>query len=143
MSMAETVAVLGRMPLFRSMGDAQLGVIAMSGDVLTFRAGERLAEKGETGEAAFILLKGEVNILVPSDHGETVVARLGPAELVGEMAVLTGNPRSAAIAAHTDLTVLRLSQDAVLTLLREFPELSIEIIGILARRIEATNALLP
>jgi len=140
MSLASTLEILRGMALFRHLDDRRLRIVAMTGQVLSMRPGERLCEKGEAGDSAFILLSGEVDVLMPSAEGETRIAGAGPGEIVGEMAVLTGNPRSTAIAARTELRVLRLDEATVLGLLREFPELSIEFIRVLAQRLEAANA---
>lgn len=140
MSLTATLDVLRSMRLFSRLDEPRLRVIAMTGEKLILHDGERLAEKGDAGDAAYIVLSGDVDIRVPSDPGEISVAVLGPGEIVGEMAVLTGNPRSTAIVARGQLKVLRLGRDALLDLMREFPDLSIEIIRILAERLEATNA---
>ncbi|MEM7500296.1 MAG: cyclic nucleotide-binding domain-containing protein [Pseudomonadota bacterium] len=141
MSLRLSIEVLRKMPMFRPLSEPRLRVIAMSGDVLSYLPGERIAEKGDEGDAAFIVLSGAVDVLVPTAEGEKRVARLGVGEIVGEMAMLTGKPRSTAMAAHGALTVLRLEQAATMALLREFPEMAIEFIRIIAGRLEATNQL--
>jgi len=140
MSLASTVEVLRSMPLFQRLDERRLRVIAMTGEVLDVRRGERLWNKGDEGDAAYIVLSGEADVLLPAADGDVSLACLGAGEIVGEMAVLTGNPRSTAIAARSDLSVLRLEGATVMALLREFPELAIELIRVLARRLEATNA---
>lgn len=140
MSLARTVEVLAGVPLFRGLDDRRLRLVAMTGEVLNIRRGERLWEQGDEGDAAYVVLGGTADILVPTDGGETSIAVLGTGEIIGEMAVLTGNPRSTAVAAHDDLTVLRLDGGTVHALLREFPELSLEVIKILAARLERMNA---
>lgn len=140
MTLSNTLDVLKRMPLFRGLDERRLRVIAMTGDVLAIRSGERLWEKGDEGDTVIIVLHGEASVLVPTGSSEAAVAVLGPGEIIGEMAVLTGSPRSTAIAAQSDLRILRLDGRIVLDLLREFPELAIEFIKVLAQRLEATNA---
>ncbi|MEM7528955.1 MAG: cyclic nucleotide-binding domain-containing protein [Pseudomonadota bacterium] len=141
MSLRLSLEVLRKMPMFRPLSEPRLRVIAMSGDVLTFLPGERIAEQGEEGDAAFIVLDGAVDVLVPTGETERHIARLGSGEIVGEMAMLTGRPRSTTMAAHGELTVLRLERDATMALLREFPEIAIEFIRIIAGRLEAMNEL--
>jgi len=140
MSLTTTLAVLRGMPLFRHLDAQRLRIVALSGRVLVVRPGERLWEKGAEGDAAYIVLDGAVEVLMPGEEGETAIAEIGAGEIVGEMAVLTGNPRSTAIAARTDTRLLRLEGETVLGLLREFPELSLEVIRILAARLEEANA---
>lgn len=140
MTLNSSIDVLRRMPLFRHLDDRRIRVIAMTGTQLTVRAGERLWEKGDAGEEVLIVLAGEADVLMPSETGETSIAVLGPGEIVGEMAVLTGRPRSTAVAARTDMEVLELEGAAMLGLLREFPELALELIRVLALRLEMSNA---
>jgi CRP-like cAMP-binding protein len=140
MSLNRTLAVLRDMPLFRRVDQSRLRVIALMGETATLSAGERLAEKGEPGDAAYVVISGEVDIRIPTAGGEVSVARLGRGEIVGEMALLTDRPRSAAMVAATDLVLLRLDRATLLSLLREFPDVALEMIRVLALRLEATTA---
>jgi CRP-like cAMP-binding protein len=139
MSLNQAVTVLQEIPLFRNVGQKQLKVVAMMGETRTYRAQERLFEKGDDGDAAYIIIEGAVDVMIPVDDGERSVATLGKGELFGEIAVLCDQPRSTAIAAHSDLEVLRLDRTVVLNLIREFPDISLEMVRILGRRLERTT----
>lgn len=139
MSLDEAVSVMMEIPMFRNVDPKRLRLFAFMGETLTYRAGERLFEKGDEGNAAYIVIDGTVDVLVPVPGGEASVARLGAREIFGEMAVLCDQPRSTAIAAKTDLTVLRLQRTAFLSLLREFPDIALEVIKVLAARLESTT----
>lgn len=139
MSLNEIVAVLGEIPMFRNVEPKRLKLFAVMGQTLTFRAGERLFEQGDEGDAAYVVLDGAVDVLIPTEGGETSVAVLGAKEIFGEMAVLCDQPRTTAIAASTDLKVLRLDRQAMLTMLQEFPDIALELIRVLAARLEATT----
>jgi len=139
MSLNQVVQLMQEMPLFRNVDQKQLRVVAMMGEARTYRGGERLFEKGDEGDAAYIVVTGEVEVLVPSDGSEQSVATLGKGELFGEMAVLCDQSRTTAIAAKSDLEVLRLDRDVVLNLMREFPAITLELVRILGRRLERTT----
>ena len=139
MSLNDAVRVMMEIPMFRNVDPKRLRLFAFMGETLTYRAGERLFEKGDEGNAAYIIIDGTVDVLVPVEDGELSVAALGAKEIFGEMAVLCDQPRSTAIAARTDLTVLRLQRSAFLNLLREFPDIALELIKVLASRLEATT----
>ncbi|MEM6664170.1 MAG: cyclic nucleotide-binding domain-containing protein [Pseudomonadota bacterium] len=139
MSLNKTVDAMREVPMFRNVDPKQLRLFAFMGETLTYRAGERLFEKGDDGDAAYIVIEGEVNVLVPTDGGEAAVAVLGEKEIFGEMAVLCDQPRSTAIAAKTDLTTLRLERSVILNMLTEFPDIGLEMIKVLAGRLEATT----
>ena len=139
MSLNQAVDVMREIPLFRNVDPKRLRLFAFMGETLTYRAGERLFEMGDEGSAAYIIIDGTVDVLVSVEDGETAVATLGAKEIFGEMAVLCDQPRSTAIAARTELTVLRLQRSAFLNLLREFPDIALELIKVLASRLEATT----
>ena len=139
MSLNEAVDVMQDIPMFRKLDPKRLRLFAFMGDTLTYRPGERLFEKGDEGNAAFIILDGEVDVLVPTDGDEIAVATLGTGEIFGEMAVLCDQPRSTGIAAKNELRVLRLERSAIMQMLAEFPDISLELIKILAGRLEATS----
>ena len=139
MSLNKAVQVLQETPLFRNVDLKRLRVVAMMGESQAYRAKERLFEKGDEGDAAFIVIDGEVDVLVPDEGGEQSVAILGEGEIFGELAVICDQARSTAIAARGELEVLRLDRDVVLNLLREFPDISLEMIRILGGRLERTT----
>jgi CRP/FNR family cyclic AMP-dependent transcriptional regulator len=139
MSLNQTVQVLQEMPLFRNIDLKRLRVVAMMGESRTYRATERLFEKGDEGDAAFIIIDGEVEVLVPDDGGEQSVAVLGKGEIFGELAVICDQARSTAIAARTELEALRLDRGTVLNLMREFPEFSLEMVRLVGGRLEDTT----
>lgn len=139
MSLNKTVDVLCEVPMFRNVDPKQLRLFAFMGETLTYHAGERLFEKGDEGDAAFVVINGSVNVLVPTDDGETAVATLSEREIFGEMAVLCDQKRSTAIAAKTDVEVLRLDRSVIMNLLQEFPHIALELLKVLASRLEATT----
>lgn len=139
MNLNQSIEVLQEMPLFRNVDPKQLRVVAMMGESLTYRAGERLFEKGDEGDAAYIVIDGEVDVLVPTDGNEQSVAILGKGEIFGELAVICDQTRTTAIAARTKLEALRLGRKVVLDLMREFPDITLEMVRILGRRLERTT----
>lgn len=139
MNLKEIVGVLCEIPMFRNVEEKRLKLFAMMGQTLTYRRGERLFEKGDEGDAAYVILDGSVDVLIPTDSGEISVAVLGCNEIFGEMAVLLDQPRTTAIAAKTDLKVLLLDRQAFFNMLSEFPDVAIELIKVLGHRLEATT----
>ncbi len=139
MSLNQAVQVLQEMPLFRNLDLKRLRVVAMMGESQAYRDQERLFEKGDEGDAAFIIIDGEVEVLVPVDGGEQSVAILGKGEIFGELAAICNQTRSTAIAACSELEVLRLDRSVVLNLMREFPDISLELVRILGGRLERTT----
>jgi len=70
MSLNQAVNIMQEIPLFRNVDPRQLKVIAMMGETRTYRAHEQLFEKGDEGDAAFVIIEGAVDVLVRVDDSE-------------------------------------------------------------------------
>ncbi|HUF55401.1 MAG TPA: cyclic nucleotide-binding domain-containing protein [Thermohalobaculum sp.] len=139
MGISKTTDVLREMELFARVDDRQIRAVAMMGEELSFRDGERLFEQGDEGDAAYVVISGAVEVIVRVDDGERSVATLGQGEIFGEIAVLCDRPRTSAIAAKGSLVVFRLDRPVILNMLREFPDVALQMIRILGRRLELTT----
>ncbi len=140
MSLNEEVEILRNIPLFANIEPSKLKLLAFTSERLTFREGQDLCVQGEMGDAAFIIIDGAVDVLVNTDDGVLSVAKMGKNDVVGEISILTDVPRTATVRATSDVTVLRISKDLFLRLMREFPQMAVEIMRELARRLDKTTA---
>ncbi|MBM2826430.1 MAG: Na Ca ex protein [Dehalococcoidia bacterium] len=96
-----------------------------------FSAGQRIFAQGEVGDALYLVDQGLVRVIL---DGQTELARLGPGEAFGEMALLTGEPRSATVIAETDLAVWRISREDFQQLLISSPALELAVRALEERR---------
>lgn len=89
-----------------------------------FATGRAIVRQGELGDSFYLIVRGEVRVLVSdSDDAEPKeVARLGPGMFFGELAVLSREPRSATVESSEVVDLLRLRRDAVLPILRNYPQ---------------------
>lgn len=94
--------------------------IADAARVHVFSNGETILSRGTEGDSMFIVHDGSVSVRV--DDAE--VARLGPGDFFGEMALLTGERRKADVVALTDVVALEIARDALLPVLQEVPDLA-------------------
>lgn len=140
MNLSETVDVMQGTPLFRRLDPKRLRVVAMTGETLSYLAGERIFDEGDEGEDAFVILDGVASVVLRAGEGERALSDLNKGEIFGEIAALTGDRRSTSIDAKTDLVVLRLDRNTILTLMREFPDIALEMIRILADRLRETTS---
>jgi predicted acylesterase/phospholipase RssA/CRP-like cAMP-binding protein len=84
--------------------------------------GTELIRQGETGDSMYLVAVGRLRVTMTRDDGsETVVAEVGRGELVGELAVMTDEPRSATVTALRDSQVLRLTTAAFAELVAQHP----------------------
>lgn len=139
MSLNEEVEVLRRVPLFARVDPAKLKLLAFTSERLVFPAGSELFRQGDAGDAAYVLLDGEADILVDAPEGEIVVAEARRHAFVGEIAILIDVPRTATVRARTDLAALVVTKEMFLEMAAEFPDVAIEIMRELAQRLADTT----
>ena len=104
-------------------------------------AGETVMKEGESGDEAYVVERGSLDVQRGSPAGSTAVplARLGPGDWVGEMSLLLDEPRSATVVAATDAQLRRVTKHDMGHVLAEDPERTEELLRQLARRVKAAN----
>lgn len=96
------VTWLASQPWWNNLPAADLELLASTGDRTRVAAGTTLMVEGHLGQESAVIVTGEVEIL----HDGEVIARLGPGEVIGELALLDGIPRTANVRAATDVELL-------------------------------------
>ncbi len=139
MSIKEEVEILRNIPLFAKLEPAKLKLLAFTSQRLTFEAGQPLFQQGDPGDAAYIVLDGEAEVMIHTAQGPVRVARVGRHAIIGEVAILCEVPRTATVIASSQLTTLRIDKDLFFRLVNEFPQMAVEIMRELAHRLEKTN----
>lgn len=109
MSQALT-AFFRQVELFRSLDDAELGELLRAITPREVAAGETIFRQGDASDSAYAIQKGRVEIVTDSDNGEVRVAELGPGDVLGELALLDGAPRSATARAVGPVSLFRVDQ---------------------------------
>lgn len=140
MSIDEEVEILRRIPIFAQIDPAKLKLMAFASERVTYKPGQTLFKQGERGDAAFIVLDGTADVLINAANGPLRVASLSENEIVGEIAILCDIPRTATVQAATELTTLRITAELFLRMLMDFPEMGVEVMRVLAHRLEQTTA---
>jgi len=139
MSIKEEVDILRNIPLFAKLEPAKLKLLAFTSERLSFSPGQPLFNQGDAGDAAYVIIDGEAEVLIDTPGGKTRVAVLSRNAIVGEIAILCDVPRTATVVARSPLTVLRIAKDTFFRLVTEFPQMAVEIMRELALRLERTN----
>jgi CRP-like cAMP-binding protein len=141
LSPMERILFLRRVSLFADLSPAELKRVASIASEQFFPNGEYLFHQDEAGDEMYIIVSGEVRVLVSkNDKPEAEVARRKPGEIVGERAIISREPRIASLMASGDVRVLCLDQKSFEGLLRERPEISLAVMRVLCARLkEATG----
>lgn len=139
MSIEQDVATLRKIPLFAGIDKIKLKLLAFTSQRLTYAAGQELFHQGDDGDAAYVIIEGEGEVLVDTDDGPVRLAVVAKNSIVGEIAILCDVPRTATIRASTSLLTLRIEKKQFVELITKFPELAIEIMRVLGDRLTASN----
>ena len=108
----------------------------------TAKAGEILFRAGDTGSEMFVVRSGAVRIVVESRGKEKTLAVLGPGEFIGEMSILTDQPRSATAIVEKEADLLVVGVRVLEEMIVHNTEIALRLIRKLARRLEAADALI-
>jgi CRP/FNR family transcriptional regulator, cyclic AMP receptor protein len=135
--LVETIDALRQSKLLAGLGEDQLKGLAGMARQRSFAAGDVLITEGDARSAAmFVLVQGKVEVRV----GGTVVAELGPGEVVGELALVVPAPRTADVVAKEDTLVVAVARWDFIPFVRSNPDVAMAVIEELAGRLEAANA---
>jgi CRP/FNR family cyclic AMP-dependent transcriptional regulator len=122
--------------VFAGFSDRQIEAVLTIASERHFAAGEWILHRGEEGGLGFyLILEGQTEVRA----GDEVLARLGPGDYFGEMALLLADtPRTADVVALESTSCLVITQWAFKSLLAAHPDMALTIMGELARRLRET-----
>jgi small-conductance mechanosensitive channel/CRP-like cAMP-binding protein len=132
-------ALLSRIELFRGFSAAERGDLEQKMRERLFRRGATIVRQGEPGSSLFVLAEGALDVVLDRDGEEAPLGRLVPGDVFGELALLTGQPRSATVRAATDAVVYEVAKEHLDPVLRHRPELAEGLAVAVANR-QARNA---
>jgi CRP-like cAMP-binding protein len=126
-------------PLFADVPDDDLTLAARAAEVITLPGGRYVLREGAPGDELYIIASGSVYALIERDGQQRVIDQLLTGQMFGEIAMLSGEPRSASIQTAAKTTLIRLKRAALLPLIDTHPHMREAIWGAFAiRRFEIT-----
>ena len=131
--------LLASSQLFRSLPLEALDEVLDRLEPVHLPGGGTLFRQGEEGDAMYLIAAGRVEVIVETDGEREVVREMGRGENLGELSLLTDEPRAATIRAIRDAELLRLSRDAFESLLADQPAAALQLTRILARWVRESN----
>jgi flavin reductase (DIM6/NTAB) family NADH-FMN oxidoreductase RutF len=123
--------LLADAPVFGALPPDQLERLLAAGKERAYEAGETIVRTAEPGSELYVVLEGRVRI----DRGGRTLATFGPGDIVGEVAVLDGRPRSADIVAEDRVRCLTVSRGALRAAVEAEPQVAWELLGVMASRL--------
>jgi CRP-like cAMP-binding protein len=135
MTIEDDMACLKQFPLFRALPKARLKLVALMGEKLQFKGGDRIIEEGERAEGVYFILGGEVELSHERDDGKTKRLVLATGMIFGDVPMLCDQPYVGEVTAKSDVAALRLPRDLFFELLETIPDFSIALSRDLASRL--------
>ena len=138
----KALEILSRNPSFKHVASEHLAEIARGGQRRLFLAGAHLMEQGEASDSLHILVKGTVRVeRIMAGREPLLLADLSAGDIVGEMGVLNGDPRSATVTAEEDIETLELTAPQLKKIFQEDPDILLAIMRVVNERIRTTDDL--
>lgn len=132
--------LLARIPFFTDLPVDELDRIRDGMEVVNLKSGEILFREGDAGEHMYIVLSGNLEILMaPGTDDELILNRVPQGEYIGEMSLVTGAPRTASVRAYGDVVLLSMSRTQLMDLLQLHPHLASTMVSVLSHRLDSTN----
>jgi len=127
---------LSRVPVFAPLTAEEREALAKKLVYTPFSAGETVTRQGGSAHWLYMIVRGTAVVRVANESGgaERRVALLGPGDFFGEMALLTGAPRSATVVALSEVVTYKLDKDSFLETIQARPSMAEEISRLLAQR---------
>jgi CRP/FNR family transcriptional regulator, cyclic AMP receptor protein len=137
----ETIlSLLEALDWFESLTSEEIGELAEKAVTMRLGPDEVVFEEGAPGDRCFVIYSGSVKVLRGLSDGRRVtLARLGPGQMFGELALFEGDRRSATVQAAEDTVVVGLGADQVGAILRRDAEAAFGMAAMLAQRLRASN----
>jgi len=128
---AQDAELLAGVPLFAELSARHLRRLASVASEARYKPGATIVQEGTAGEAFHVIVEGWARVV---HHGKQI-ARMGPGDFFGEVALLDGAARTASVQAVTDLHTIRIYRREFLQLLQSEPTITMKVLAEIARRV--------
>jgi CRP-like cAMP-binding protein len=139
-SSEDTVALLGRVPVFSTLSPEELEQVAQVVVPRRFEAGEVVFKEGDEGSTCYIVRSGRARAVREHPDGRSItLAHFAPGDIFGEMSMFDGERRSATVETTEGTEAIAILSADMHRLLREHPDISVKLIAALGQRLRDTN----
>jgi CRP/FNR family transcriptional regulator len=136
----DTIALLHRVPVFSALAEEELVRVAEVTVPRRFDSGEIVFREGDESDTCYIVRSGHVRALREHQDGRSItLARFGPGDIFGELAMFDSESRSATVEAIERTEVIAILGGDMRRLLKEHPDIAVKLLAALGRRLRETN----
>jgi CRP/FNR family transcriptional regulator, cyclic AMP receptor protein len=140
MAQEENKAFLRRVPLFHSLNEAQLDLLATGSLRRNYPRGRTIVAEGEPSQSLYILLSGRAKVQRSDSEGkEVILAVIGPGEFFGEMSLIDDAPRSASVITLESSDFMAINKDSFKAMLLQNNDIGMQIMRGLVRRLREAD----
>jgi CRP-like cAMP-binding protein len=132
---ARRLELLAAVPLFDGLKKRQLANLARMTETARFQPGHEIVVEGTPGDFCCIIAEGTAQ----ATKAGSSIARFGPGDLFGELAILDGGVRSATVRTLTEVVAIRVQRDAFCEVATADPRIALRILEVLASRLRTTT----
>jgi CRP/FNR family transcriptional regulator len=136
----DVVELLGRVPVFETLGRDDLARVSEVAVPRHFAPNQVIFREGDQSDTCYIVAGGHARALREHSDGRTIaLARFGPGDIFGELAMFDDERRSATVEAMDELHAFAVMSADMRRLMREHPEIAVKLVTALGRRLRAAN----
>ncbi len=139
LSLMERILFFKRVPLFANLSPGDIKQVAAIAHEESYSDGMVMTREGDVGDVMFIIVAGEVRVTSTMGGKEVELARRKAGEYVGEMALISREPRSATLTSIGNVRALCIDQKSFESLLRDRPDVSLAVIEVLCDRLKEAS----
>jgi Cyclic nucleotide-binding domain len=139
LSVIERVLILREIPLFSDLGPTDLEGVARIAEERGYGDGETIAREGELGDEMYVVTEGTIRVVQDLGGRDREIARRSAGDVVGEMSIITRNPRVASLVADGVVRTIRIGRREFESMVRERPDLAIAVMRVLALRLAESD----
>lgn len=132
---------LARAGIFQGVDPDAVSELIQEMETVTFPRGTTIFDEGEPGDRLYIIVDGKVKLarLAP-DGRENLLSVMGPSDMFGELSIFDPGPRTSSAVCVTEVTAATMDSTLLKRWIDEHPEISQQLLRVLARRLRRTNA---
>ncbi len=129
---------LSKVDYFRSLPAEEVLRLIPDVETMTFDEGQIIFNEGDEGDGLYVVAEGVINVSRKSESGEDlIIASIGPGDVVGEMSLVTDNPRSATVLTESHVRAWKIPKEPFHRHMEESPNLKAAIHQVVADRIQS------
>lgn len=138
--MGEVHEILSRAGIFQGVESAAVNALIEQLDSTTFPRGTTIFDEGEPGDRLYIIISGKVKLARHAPDGrENLLTIMGPSDMFGELSIFDPGPRTSAAVCVTEVSTATMDSQMLHDWIRDHPEISEQLLRVLARRLRRTN----